>query len=229
MKLLNNNLLKNALIVILAVLLIAIFTSKVNDSKYHDELEASLLDSLKITHNKLGQEVAYKRVINAKYSDLKRLARSNNKEIKELASIVDRKTQSATIIRNHVEFIHVGKVDTIYIDSLTGMPVYNKIYSDKWIDYKIVAGSDSILLSLKVRNEYQYKYQWIRKNIFHKYVLNFESKSLNPYSHTDEIISYSAKEKASRFGIGFCLGYGITNKGISPFVGIGITKNIIKF
>jgi len=52
----------------------------------------------------------------------------------------------------------------------------------------------------------------------------------NPYVST---LSLSSQKydvvKPLRYGLGVQVGYGITNKGLSPYVGVGISYNIIRF
>lgn len=231
---LNNKVMSNKvisiLLLVICLMLSVIFTiDNYNKDKYRDNLEASLLDSLHITRNSLNQEIASKRTIVATNAELKRLSRSNDKEIKRLSDLVTKNTQSATIIETHTEYIKLTKTDSIYIDKETNMPVYYDSYSDRWLTYIIMAGSDSIKLDLNVKNEYEIKQEWRRKNIFHRWYLNSEVNSLNPHTYTDKLISYSKRERSSRIGAGIFVGYGMSNKGLSPIIGVGLGYNIIKF
>ena len=55
-------------------------------------------------------------------------------------------------------------------------------------------------------------------------------KNDNPYSSTEELKAYKLKmPKPKRFGLGIQGGYGIGGYGLTPYIGIGLSYNIINF
>jgi opacity protein-like surface antigen len=196
--------------------------AKCQSDNYRDNMESFLLDSLHKTTNKLGQEISSRKVLKESYSDLKRQARSSNDEIKRLKSIVDKKTQTAVIIKNHTIIKEIAKTDTIYKDVL-GWPIYKTDKKDRWKEYSIVSGRDSTTLNIKLLNEYEIKHQWKKSH------LELTVKNLNPNTYTDNIISYTVQERKKKIGLGVQAGYGVGRNGITPYIGIGISYNIIRF
>ena len=51
----------------------------------------------------------------------------------------------------------------------------------------------------------------------------------NPYTKIGEIESITFDKKPKYFGIGFNAGYGISKNGLSPYIGVGINYNLLKF
>lgn len=70
----------------------------------------------------------------------------------------------------------------------------------------------------------QKKYQG--KN-YTAYVSGFHQQ-LDSISVTEKIITNTIVKKRSRWNVGVMAGYGITYKGITPFVGVGVVYNLFK-
>ena len=59
------------------------------------------------------------------------------------------------------------------------------------------------------------------------YVSGFH-QSLDSISVTEKIINNTIIKKRSRWNVGVMAGYGITYKGLTPFVGVGVVYNLFK-
>lgn len=59
------------------------------------------------------------------------------------------------------------------------------------------------------------------------YVSGFH-QSLDSISVTEKIINNTIVKKRSRWNIGIMAGYGITYKGLTPYVGVGVVYNLFK-
>lgn len=118
-------------------------------------------------------------------------------------------------------------VDTFIIDT---SGVYLKASGgDKWVKWGVTVKDSLVSLdSLKIANEITGVFNEDRK-LFKKDVIELELTNHNPYTTTQSLQSFIYKPKPKRVGVGLIGGYGITQTGLSPFIGVGVSYNLINF
>jgi len=130
---------------------------------------------------------------------------------------------SITIVGTEIVFRDTGSVKVI-LDSTGKNPTYKRSYSDKWITYNMEMNKDKGILDLKNTNQYsiiigserevKWKF-WQSKKSF------VDVTNDNPYDKVKTLRTFQVKQKKERFSIGIQVGYGLTFKGLSPYIGIG--------
>lgn len=120
----------------------------------------------------------------------------------------------------------VSDYDSIKTGSIVYVyPKYTDSLYSEWISYKATMTKDKASLDLKVINKYAVIVGYEKRKPYVD-IVNF-----NPYSSTKILRSYQViipKQKV--WGIGFSSGMALgTNFKIQPYLGIGISYNIIRF
>lgn len=125
------------------------------------------------------------------------------------------------------------KSDTVYVTTtdtvpklVSSKPLYLYSYITK---HTVKTIRDTTCMTDTVRDTIpipisQKKYQG--KN-YTAYVSGFH-QSLDSISVTEKIINNTIIKKRSRWNVGVMAGYGITYKGLTPFVGVGVVYNLFK-
>jgi len=161
----------------------------------------------------------------------------------ELANLLDtisglRKIKQSVIIKKELVYDTIK----IKIDSVVYLDFENNTYlkvpanfnkKSKWYSISGTISKDSLVefSSLLFEDSFQISYgtkDYGRiKNLFKPTVLVVNYRSDNPYSKLREMQSYEIKQRKKPIGIGVSIGYGINKNNFSPYIGIGIQKNII--
>lgn len=212
-------------LVLIFIIIIIIFCVKAcnnNIRKENSKLVESLNDSISyyrdvegILHSKIS-------VIEDDYFLKLKL---KDKEIVELQDLVKKykNVKSATIIKTETKIVE-KIVNKTVLDTISNTPIYESSFNLKgyiWGD--IVAKKDTTDIKINIKNDFNivtYK----EKN---KLILDVSDK--NPYSITKSQRSYINLPKQKRFGLGVNTGYGISNSGLSPYIGFGINYNLLNF
>jgi uncharacterized protein YcfL len=134
-------------------------------------------------------------------------------------------TKFDTIIKTQIKYVY----DTLFQDGdtiLIPLQKYAVHHNDRWIGVNFDSDSSNTKVSIQVENEYSVtlvknkkKYEAIVKNY-------------NPYSSISEIsaVSLQGLPRTKRFGLGVHLGYGINSSfRVAPYIGVGISYNVIRF
>lgn len=106
------------------------------------------------------------------------------------------------------------------IDSCCVRPGYYEVDADEESDHPPDSVEVLVPITQKVYEDSTYR----------AYVSGFNAKldSISIYRRTEYITSnIIVKSKPKRFSIGVQTGYGITPKGFQPYIGIGVTYNLI--
>lgn len=116
------------------------------------------------------------------------------------------------------------------IDSSAAYPVIAE-FKDDWADIQSAVTADSASFSVRMREALEFRHE--RKNrLFSGPEWTTVVSSLNPYVTNADAVSYVVKDN-KRFGIGLTVGYGGTiYNGVvkaSPFAGLGLTLNLVRF
>lgn len=222
---------------IIVVLMVALFLSLKTCQTNKDLLNQSnsslitLNDTLTVYKNKKGLWEAKSSVVemsdpllftkfktkDTTLRDLQKLVKENIKNINS-ATILTTETNVTTKVPTKVtEYVYIN--DTIY-------PVYQGLIDKEgWILGSVLARKDSISTDFKVKNEYSVVVKK-EKGVNYAVVTNH-----NPYTQTKELKTFNVSvPKPSKIGLGATVGYGMTIDGdFKPFVGVGITYNILRF
>ncbi len=83
----------------------------------------------------------------------------------------------------------------------------------------IISDGDSLSISLPITQKVY------RDSTYTAYVSGFDARldSIQVYS---KVITVTKRQKPPRFNIGLQAGYGITPKGMQPYIGVGVTWNL---
>jgi hypothetical protein len=153
-------------------------------------------------------------------AELKELAYSKIKEVTKLTLVID------SLL--HIEPSDSIIIDTVYIDNkptpAIALPYVfkenNKFFTLKGTFDK--KGALDLSLRMEARLDV---WSGIKDG---KPTVTITSD--NPFLNVEDIKSITFdKQKPKKWGIGITAGYGITKENLSPFVGIGLTRTIIRF
>jgi len=143
-----------------AVLLVLIFEFMLKNDRLNNTLDMykAVSDSLRITRNDLGQQIAEKNVIESyREKDFLRI-QTQDAIIKDLQKTVKRyegKLQTAIISTNTTNTL--GSNTTVILNDSTGeYPVYKTTWDSKWDKGSIIASKDSIIHNIKIRNKFKF-------------------------------------------------------------------------
>lgn len=154
--------------------------------------------------------------------------RRNKNMLKDIGSSIAVIISSTTFSESNSSII--SKIDSIKKgNTIYYYPTYTSKSKDTtWINYDIVADKDNVDLKLKVKNKYSViigteKISFFKRNTVVKV------NNQNPYTDVKELKAFQIKDerKINRIGLGLQVGYGITLKGFSAYVGFGINFKII--
>ncbi len=114
-------------------------------------------------------------------------------------------------------------------DSSKCNPQYKSAFRDKWIQYEIKSNKDSTKLKLMTEDNYsvvigEQRPKWNKKKETFVDVI-----PSSPYARAKDVKAYKVddKRKPPRLSLGVQAGYGFTLKGVSPYVGLGLSFNIL--
>tara|TARA_X000001382_G_scaffold25412_3_gene15997 strand:+ start:6711 stop:7391 length:681 start_codon:yes stop_codon:yes gene_type:complete len=225
---------KKELFYILALLLIsvlAIFWSKERDKRkdLNKSIEA-IQKGFQFKVNEKDSLIAYQdQIIIDRKSDLAKAA----------DTIQGLKNQKQRI---RIKYLTKIERDTIYIDSTKTITIDSINYlklpfvfeqESKWYGYKFRIGVSKVIQEeLEFRSELEVIWgeedHGFVKNIFKKNDPIVTIIQKNPQVRNQEIENYVFKNyNKGKIKFGAQVGYGITNNGLSPYAGVGLTFNIL--
>lgn len=208
-------------LIIIVLLVVILIQSTCNGNKVNTKTFVNnLYDTIQVDDNK------FKTSVFESNKQLLLAIKTQDSTIKRLQSVVKehrkvlKETNTVTVFDTKVEFDTIVK--TVVKDSIIEVK-----YVDDWIDLSTEI-SDSAKIDLVVTNKYDV--------VIGDEGGLFKSKpfvqitNLNPYSKVTDMKTYRVKVKQKRFGIGIQLGFGVgSDMKFSPYLGIGVNYNIIKF
>lgn len=187
-----------------------------------DSIKTVKLKNGKLTYQKTRAEGNIKSMVRA-YRFLEDSLNKMGVEAEDLRTalfLAQRTEGSGTGI---IDTVRVLESDTIYtVGRISIEEPFFRLSANFFPDnrYKY---SYSIFDSLNVLNTTH------RKNIFSPYEHTVVVVNANPKTVISGITSLTIKEQPYRWAISLTLGYGVSISGLSPFVGIGVSKPLIKF
>lgn len=227
---------KKILITIIVALIALLVIGQCSRSKLKNDVNTrdwiikeqnSSIERVKLDNGKLAFEKTRAE------GDLKSLLNGYNwleDSLKKLG-IKTKNLQSALFIAQRTKGSGTGTIDTVTISES------DTVYSVGRIS--IEERFFQLSASFYPNNRYKYSYSIFdslniintshRKNIFSNYEHTVRVINANPKTVISGITSLTIKEHPYRLAISLTLGYGISSSGLSPFVGIGVSKPIIRF
>lgn len=171
--------------------LIFIWTSSNNYTSKYNQFS----DSLYKYKDKYGKEITKTKVWVNNYEELKS---SKSKEIQELKALVNKKTQSATILvvstkdsASTKTSISYSSKDSIYLSLIKDSsnlvyPIYSSSWGEEYSTGYIIATKDSIYRNILIKNKFKISHEWSSKSIFRPKSL-FKQDSLSIVVKNDNI------------------------------------------
>ena len=139
-----------------------------------------------------------------------------NKKLRDINEVLFSAQGDGSVVMN---------TDTVYIDSV--QQINNSFDVDDgflsfraWLEGQDVGYTYTYTDSLYISSHKE------RKNIFKPYNTVVTASLSNPQAQVTGIKSVSIITKPPKLVFGISIGLGVTNKGTSPFIGIGVTKPI---
>jgi len=220
-------------LLLIAVGLCVIIGINARNIKEQQNIIAEKNSKIEYYKNDLGTETAKRVAVEASKKKLKESYDEEIKELKRRHSIKLSSLESAilastaTVVTDTVE---VHYTDTVLVNE--ELPTFTFSKTDV---YHSISGS-----FYNGRINYEFSAFDSLSFVFHYNRTGFlgmgprelvvEGSSSNPYTKIDGIKGIKVGvERRRPFGIGITAGYGITDSGIGPFIGVGLTYNIVRF
>lgn len=213
-------------LLIIAVLCFAQFKSCEKDN-IQGPLIDSYKDSMTVSRNEKGQEIAVRKLMHGSIEALQLSANDKDSTIRKLVKLVNKKTISATIVNTETVSKGETKTDSIvYEKGDSVFPTYKTHWSDRWSSGMIVAKKDSIIHNFISYNEFDVVQKFERqkglKGFFKADSSYVEIANLNPNTTTKALASFSVKPpKQKRWPI-------FSSGAVSGIVAVKIIKSILK-
>lgn len=209
--------------ILIWVLLIAIVILSIhNCSKRIDESNKIdyLTDSLRYYKNRSGKQVAQITALKGEKSDLQLMLSRSSQQLDSLVKEfkkIDAAGEVETITK--IDTVKIRYTDTIPYQFEKRFSINKKHYSLSGISNH--RGID--IEEINVPNTLSFAVGKVRKGYEIRVV------NSNPYIKTTGLNSYVLEQRNRRIGLGFQAGYGLNKDGVSPYIGLGVSYNLIQF
>lgn len=186
----------------------------------------STLDTFK---NNYGSQTAKIASFEAdKLSDITKIKSSDSSVIRLQKAIKENKnSQSVVVVDNSTAVDNTSKSEIVKSDTVNNFiyPTYKaKIEMGKWVTGFSESGRDSTHLDISIKNEYDVVLKK-EKGTINAYVINH-----NPYTTTQmERAATVTTPPIKKWVIGPSAGVTYYQGSIKPYIGLGITYNLIRF
>jgi hypothetical protein len=232
---------KNTLLGLLIIVLFILLTidcsrrSTLQDYKSKYENQLLLLDTVKYYKDKYGATVSSIGVLEVQNAKQILELKSDREVVKYLQSEIqkykNKKPETITVIQERIKFDTIIETDStiIYIDS-TGKEREEFIvkFNNDWVNLKGKVNFQSSDISIEINNKYSVAFIKNKKTKKMEVLVTND----NPYSKVTDMVAYKVTQpKPKHFGLGITGGYGLDliNFRPVPYIGVGITYNVIKF
>ena len=165
-------------------------------------------DELKTYRNKLGQQVAERKVFDADYASMKQLINSKDSLVRELAKMVNKNTLAATIFTGKTSTSNVSKTETsskadtiVKEDTVFVYAEYKTSVANEWEEYTISANKDSISLQHTTFNKFSIEQKYVNDGFLKPKAIDFKITNYNPNTITVDARSYLLHPKKEGRGI----------------------------
>lgn len=216
------------LIGIIVLLLIRVGCNQTSIREY-ESVNAALQDSLHHTVNKLGQEVASRKVFQSSAAFFQRQLRaSDDSAIQRLIAAIDKSTISASQIRTATAGI--DSISSVMASGDSCNPVYQGSFRSRWDSISVTASRNRITFGYEVYNEFAIEQSLKSRGWFRQPDLLVSVTNLNPHTRTIDLQSFHVNYPKRRFGIGPAIGVGFGGSlSPAPIIGVVASYSIIQF
>jgi len=233
-------------VVILIIIIVFLFNRNNNliiDNNINEQNKKALLDTLRLSQNKIGDIEYSKNILVSEKNNLKNLNNDLNNELKKEKGKVFELTKYIVSIKKEVDTIKITNTLITYPDGVKGLEwKYEKFYDS--INYRKISGISkfkidtlgllkpldteifideinfNIIQGLRVKGENIEMF--VRSDYKGFKVKELSSVIIDPKKHP--VIRKFTKKK--RFGLSLYVGYGFS---LSPQLGLGVTYDFIQF
>lgn len=227
-------------IIAIVIVMLGIKSCEVRGLERENKLYKDIQDTIIKLKGKDGNQVSQIALLTDASTKLFLKVKSRDGTIIELQqALKDEKSKvknggSVTIINSSTNFTGTSTSTIISLnpvingDTVRLFPVYESINKDTlWIKYLIKASKDTTTLDLQVKGKYKVVIGSIKDGWFkHKPIV--EVTNYNPYTDTKSLRAFEVKDnRKNRISLGLQGGYGITLKGLSPYIGMGFNYKIL--
>ena len=215
---------------IIAVVLFLLFRSCEENSalkKTNDNFTEVLQDSITYYKDKNGNEIATRKALQGEKQSLEMLLVTLEDKNNQLTGLVSHYKKVAAAVQTET----ITKIDSIEVPyevpntefdipftkqekyySLSGRSTNKGLY----IDNLTIPNTQSIVIGEKKTGLFKTEY-------------HIEVQNSNPLIKTTSVESYTLKHSRKRMGVSLFAGYGMSNTGLSPIVGVGVSYSIFQF
>jgi hypothetical protein len=242
----KSNLLSFSLLIVLLIVSGLYYRNFIEIRKLNNNISATT-DSLKITKNKLNESVYSSGILLMNYKELKNINSGLVSEINKLSKKdkknlieINKLNIQINLLKDSIIKIKGNLVDSTY------NPIDSTINSNYHIcdstEYRVVEGNvrivskdlpKSVNVELSKLNIYT---DLVISKIADDNKIRLSVSSSNPglvvtniEGSVIDLTAYNKFQKPKKFSIGLQCGYGFTNKGLSPYIGIGLTYSLIRW
>lgn len=152
-------------------------------------------------------------------------------ELKEQLKLKDKQIEQLTAVGSYTEGQATAKIDTVQIYGDTGHFENHFTYADKWLYLRGKVVDDALELDYRITDSIQLVTYTKRKWFLGRRETFVSGFSLNPKTRLEGLQQVKLTEsiKPKKWAIGLQAGYGFNGAGLSPYVGIGVTRTLIRF
>ena len=186
-------------------------------------------DSIHYYTNALNEEVATKRALIGEKGALNAVLFAKKEENRRLTEVLKgfKKVKTANFINTETK---IEKVFIPYKDTISC--VFDKDFSLSNKHFSIAGNSSQTSVkinSLLIPNK-QTVVVGKKQTGFFRSQYKIEVTNSNPHVRVNKLESYNFKVSKKRFGVGFVVGYGVSDEfRFKPFIGIGVSYSLIQF
>lgn len=215
-----------ALLGVIIILLIALFTKRKGSSVLQDEI-LSLSEELTFYQAENGAWIAEMTETKASYDNALRDLETAKAELNAMGLVSEglkTYTKVKVVVRDTIPMEPVYVIDTIERDVI----IYDSTlvafeYSDQWLDARTEQHLWWQSLVYEIRDEVTFTVRSEKNRVI------LQGANQNPNARITGIDYIEVKQKPARFGVGPHLGVGITPAGLQPYLGVGVHYSLIKF
>lgn len=228
------------LLVIVLLIILSMSIRKCNKQEQNINLYEASQDTLVSYKNKYGEQISQIKVLETNNKKMFLKMKTQDSTIIRLQKMVkdyEGDVSVATFLGNTTSssggsatIIKYIKHDTVIKDSIVYLyPQYETTWANKWEQGYILAKKDSIFRDIKIRNEFEITVGDAKNGWFKKKTNEVIVKNLNPNTITTELRTFELKQTDKKFYISLQGGYGIGLRNFqpTPYVGIGVSYNLI--
>ncbi|MBK6903958.1 MAG: hypothetical protein IPH04_14455 [Saprospirales bacterium] len=222
-----------ALVAVCGILLYLLGNARKNASGQRSEL-VSLADQLTVSRNEAGvwmtQAEGTKKAYDEVYAELldaKAALVKKGVDVKNLRTLVRAGLQISDTLfvpgttSTVTEFVDV---ETIVHDTT----VVGFDFEDEWAHIKAVQDMFWYRVEYEVRDSVSFVIKE-KHNLFKGTTLSLTGVSSNPNTRIEGLSLLELKPKNKRFGVGPQAGVGFDGKGFAPYLGVGVSYDLIRF